>query len=709
MSNVVSCFVPALAYGVSYRLSKGRPWSPLEWLVLQAVDNGVHSLAALVDLLQVNQRLLIEALVTLTTEGWLAVGRKGITEFEASRKGSDAAVQGQPPVTHLRAQDARKYLVKECLGGELLDGRRVRLLPEIPQQAFYDGCVKLDPDPIIRSERPSVAQVAALIQLRPGEFIDSDIVIGPASAQRWIMVEVDKSLGLVVGGAVLSPSLRLMILDQAGIAAKTGQQARRSLLSRVRSRTIDSALVPRLVDVKIERDDILANDNAHIMYLKRALSQARSACAIASAFVSKAGVARISADIHAALERGVRVDLLGGYESCAEKVRDELDQIRAMSQRGALCYNDVRTDSHAKIVMWDTPNDSFEMCIGSFNWLSTEVRSEPANNVSVATRAPVLSTIGARYVTALWRVQQREQIEARLWERIGLEQAERAADVKPTDANAQARLIIDREHDALFRESVGLAQARLFVASHKMGNPTVSRLSSAYTRHEKLPACHIVYGEAVGTEEVGIHIERVSKELGATLTQVPSLHAKVLIADNRVCVSSYNFLSAGAGDKATPRELGIVIQGWDIGQAVGVSGVEPEPFADDELTGTEPSEEEPSVVTAPDVRAATTDVTVPLAPDTSPSSEDAVGSVRGSGGENDALPFEDWDEQEEILPADTLDEVFVDWETQALGGTGCEVVDWVWAEVMRCVPSASTTAALPTDSTAVPDAATTDR
>lgn len=75
-------------------------------------------------------------------------------------------------------------------------------------------------------------------------------------------------------------------------------------------------------------------------------------------------------------------------------------------------------------------------------------------------------------------------------------------------------------------------------------------------------ALTVLYGEAtINTDDASRFTEVVTKA-GGTAKKVQQLHAKVLLSDDLLCVSSYNFLSADPyGTAKESREIGIKIIG----------------------------------------------------------------------------------------------------------------------------------------------------
>jgi len=62
---------------------------------------------------------------------------------------------------------------------------------------------------------------------------------------------------------------------------------------------------------------------------------------------------------------------------------------------------------------------------------------------------------------------------------------------------------------------------------------------------------------------------RLGARVGGAVAHVPGMHAKVVVSDSSVCISSYNFLSADPfGTAKRARELGVVIESEAVARTV---------------------------------------------------------------------------------------------------------------------------------------------
>ena len=132
---------------------------------------------------------------------------------------------------------------------------------------------------------------------------------------------------------------------------------------------------------------------------------------------------------------------------------------------------------------------------------------------------------------------------------------------------ATVRFVFDREHEAIMREWSASSQHRLLVFSHRVGPAAETRLvrSTESTASDFV----VVYGLNDMDEESRSRVDRMVRRAGGTVMELPGMHAKVLVSDASVCISSYNFLSADPfGNARASRELGVVIEGGGVATRV---------------------------------------------------------------------------------------------------------------------------------------------
>ena len=96
---VMIVLLPVSRFRVPYDLARGKPYSRLEHMVLNAVADGGATLRSLADAFRVHDRLLVEAVVTLVNAGWVAVQGGPQASFVLTGAGHAAASGDREPVS----------------------------------------------------------------------------------------------------------------------------------------------------------------------------------------------------------------------------------------------------------------------------------------------------------------------------------------------------------------------------------------------------------------------------------------------------------------------------------------------------------------------------------------------------------------------------------------------------------------------------------
>jgi hypothetical protein len=574
----VIALVPVSRFRITYEVAAGRPFSQLERMILRAIREGTTDLAELQKSFEVHPRLLIEGLVTLTHAGWLAVGGAGREGFVLTSEGSEAAGSDRPPST-TKVSPKRAFVVMERLTGALISNDEVRFASRKDLERVWEHAVRLSAD--IADNRLDQGQVQHLLPRRKGEWVRW---IGPIDMMsknaHWLPVNVDLDSGAVVGlPDVWASRLRGTIIDGARrlAATLTGEaRARRWNIAAPRRLPAaagegekDALRVPTVGwPTTIAEADLFFGGDEHEDLLSAALGEGRSIL-VASAFVNVEKLELLRSKLEAALTRGATIDLLWGY--MADGTADgkaTIEWLRklaynARDTKGQLRFNRSPSGSHAKLLLWDGPT-GFRGCVGSYNWLSAQPGGGQPSNVTVRVAGHSVIAALARCAAALWSGAESEALASTgdRWMRIAGDVDADASRAEERPGNATIRLVLDREHEVVLREWCKTGQHRLLIASHRLGPASEARLVAAEVKRPESFAFDVIYGHS---DQEGPGLKRVEDALrrsGGTLKLVPDLHAKVLVSDTSVCVTSYNFLSADPfGTAKNARELGLVIEG----------------------------------------------------------------------------------------------------------------------------------------------------
>ncbi len=574
--------VPLSRFRIAYEIAAGRPFSQLEKMILRAIQEGASELRELQATFEVHPRLLIEGLVTLTHAGWLAVGGPGHEGFVLTSGGREAAGSDRPPST-TDVSSRQSFLVMERVGGALISNDEIQFVSRRELESVWGQCVRLAVD--VTENRLDEGQVQHLLPRRQGEWVRW---IGPIEMvsrdAHWLPVNVDFENETIAGlPDSWVPRLRTAIMTGAHRALESRDKQSRAGSWAIRGprrgrvETVDAdddalRIPPIGWPVMVSEEDFCFTTREHEKLLSTALAEARSSLFIASAFATIIKMEALRPQLLATLQRGVSIDLLWGYSSgSAEDGGETVNWLRKLSHdakrdgNGALRFNHLRSGSHGKVLVWDSPI-GVSASIGSYNWLSAAEQEghSSSTNVTMQVSEPAVVAAIARCAAALWSRIESEVLSsaADRWRRIAAQLDMAASRASPGPTNAKVRLVLDKDHEALLAEWLRSARDRLAVASHKLGSVSEIRLLGADAPRPSSFVFDVLYGHSDIDKEQLLRVEELTRQAGGVLSHVPGLHAKAVVSDASACVTSYNFLSADPfGTAMSARELGLVVDG----------------------------------------------------------------------------------------------------------------------------------------------------
>ena len=580
--------IPLDRYRVDFEVGLGTPFSRLDALVLRAISEEKASCVAdLVELLVLPRRLLIESIVSLSRAGWVAVGGLG-EEFSLTPVGQ-LALKADVLPTPERVLSKHGSLLVERMTGQVATLRDLTFWTarRLQEAGLWDQCERLPRNPNLA---PLDAGHAKPLLCRDRN--DCIRWVGEPIPQQevWLKVGVDTANATASGipevwanGLLPKLASELSLPELAMRRSKQDQEQQPAPQSRRESRI-----------VRTEQVHVILQGAEHQALLQTALNEARSQVLIASAFASGDVLeADIKPRILSALARGVRVDLLWGYSAgttaeAQERTLKVLNAIRKTSGQGQLLrFNEKPSGSHAKLLLWDAP-DGFKACLGSNNWLSVPsfAYDKSHHEVSVVTSNIGLGADLCTTVAGIWaRAEATVSGSNDLWHRTASEMERALAlqgttetpnatgDLTPCSApvtSMEALIIRDQEHDSIMRDLVLTAKRRVGIVSHKFGPAGQIRMASAkYATSGEPRLLKVVVGEEPEDVESVTRLAEVVQNLGGDFVLSPGVHAKVLVADDAVVVSSYNFLSADPfGTAEGAREVGILIRDERLSDAL---------------------------------------------------------------------------------------------------------------------------------------------
>jgi len=568
--------IPVQQFAVQYEVVGGRPYSTFERLVLRSIYQGVGTLADLEAEFKVHSRLIIEALVTLTQAGWIAVGERG---FSLTAQGHKALDGGGVPETRVREAKLGRIIMERLTGG-LVPNTRATFVSdmELKDLGKLDSSLRLTPR--VHDWELDEGQVQSYLQHRRNEWITR---IGPIKASMkgscWLPVNVDPNSDRVS----LLPSewqgrLEDIILKESSTRSPGLSASKRSeRWTQEKRRPTGNADEPGDTwgtrwNIDQEQVAFLFSGSSHRALLLQALEKASRFVFIVTTFLRASVINEIYPYLRQALERGVSVDILWGYNGSEEG--SGIIAIQALkkivydcsSLPGRLRFNGSAAGSHAKLLLWDEGNQ-VHSCVGSYNWLSArygeaEDRSAETNVSACVSHVGFVSSI-ARTMGALW-----SRLSA---ERLGSSRARLdviAAELERREVSSESAatgeigigLVRDFEHEGLLFALMRSSKKRFFLASHQLGPVALARLAPIIRRAESEQVkVSIAYGQSNLPAE---DLDTLMKAKNVTVLNIEGIHAKICIGDEVGYVGSYNFLSTDPyGTSSRSREVGVVLRG----------------------------------------------------------------------------------------------------------------------------------------------------
>lgn len=474
--------LPVSRFRVPYDLARGKPYSQLEHMVLNAVADGGATLRSLADAFRVHERLLVEAVVTLVNAGWVAVQGGPQASFVLTGAGHAAASGDREPVSVIVETARPGIVVMERHSGQVARQSEARHYRRDELADVWDTAPKI----VTRIVRDSVdeAQVQKLLHREAGEWVRRIGQIDEISRDaHWLPLDVDVDAKQVLG---LPPPWRHALAAPALAAAAaaadafprppaTPRRAARPARRRFLGVTDDDRVQRRATTVLLAAGDVLHGEQAHAAALAQALQSARTSVALAVPRLDGPDVFEaLAAGCAGAVARGVRVDLLvGSADGDPAALTATANRIGygADARHGRALLRTRVTGSGASLLLWDSAPGRLVGVVTGHAWVGGMAESPDAAGVRVL--PPALCADLARAVASLWTGRGGDNDfagEPGRWRRLADDAQEDAArsTARSLDAAADgtattAELLVDEECLAAADVSAADAAVGLYV------------------------------------------------------------------------------------------------------------------------------------------------------------------------------------------------------------------------------------------------------
>lgn len=561
--SVVHVAIPMLRGRRYFKIEKGRRWSVIEHLMLDAVAEEPTSAEELAIKSNLPRRIVVEAFIRLMRVGWVEItpGPTGPI-FQTTDSG---LVQADAIEMRAATTVQNKWLAFSIdrVAGSVFRGREMLPRPRGKITA-PEGEHVVFLEPSERHSKEDLAEIYAALENEDELIVGAEPLPEPlfegfatVTVRDGVIENLPGRAREELGAAILSAAAK------AGSVAPPEQPFLPALPKDA------SKPIRHTVDALFDHDDLILDGDAHEALLANALGRARHGVLIHSTFVGADGWKTALPIILGAASRGVKVQIFWGQDDDARgssSSRQACEALRAaIAEAGRgddIIVHPFTTGSHAKLVIADDGQGAWSATIGSCNWLSTDFKSFEA---SFRLRDPVIVGEMVRHLANLaigddgiWGPAAGELTV--LGRRIGSATA-------GTGRKTGMRVLLAPDHADLLLEARDRSVRRMLVASHRIGigGRPMTIIPALSAAKEKGVAVSLFYGRPTGRLS-GHDVAALALDLkksGVDIRPVhrPRLHAKAVAwDDNALAVSSLNWLSADPSETALRTELGIFVE-----------------------------------------------------------------------------------------------------------------------------------------------------
>jgi cardiolipin synthase len=562
--SVVHVAVPMLRGRSRFRVEKGRRWSVIEHLMLDAVAEEPTSAAELSVKSKLPRRIVVEAFIRLMRVGWVEImpGADGPI-FRTTNSG---LVQADS--TEMRAATVVQYrwmaFSVDRVAGSIFRGREVlvrsRAKIEVPEG---EPLVFLEPSQ--RHSTEDMGEVYAALENEDEVILGTDSLPEPLFRGYAVFAVRDGVIDSLPGRA--RDGLKSAILEVAGAAGSAPASVATGALPAAPS--LASKPVHRTVDALFDHDDLILDGAGHRTALESILGRARQRVLIHSTFVSPDGWKVTLSKLLAAASKGVKVQVFWGQTDDVKgnsSSRDACEALRAaISNEGRsddIVVHPFTTGSHAKLLIADDGEGGWSAVVGSCNWLSTDYESFDA---SIRMRDPAIVGELIGHLASL------SVGSDGIWNRTAGDLTvlgrRIASSPRPAGRTTSVRVLLAPDHADLVLDARDRSARRILVASHRFGiagrpMTILPALSAAQTKNV---AVSLYYGRPTGrlsgADASGLALEMKRNGVDIRPVHEPRLHAKVLAwDDDALAVTSLNWLSADPSETTIRNEIGVLVE-----------------------------------------------------------------------------------------------------------------------------------------------------
>ncbi|UVK45672.1 hypothetical protein BPNPMPFG_001229 [Mesorhizobium sp. AR07] len=568
--RTVHIVFPVFRGARKFKIEKGRRWSVIEHLVLQALARRPRSARELSEAAGgLPRRVIIEAITRLMRAGWVELQSSGSTViFDATNAGKVRSVDYELPSAVTLIDKWRSFRIDAHTGAAFRVGDLTTSHWHNLPQTNDEQIVHLIDKPTIDSE--NLSEIFNAIE---GQ---DELIVGvhPSTtrlSKTWGTVAYRH--GVAEGIPSRAPKAFVDFIEREYEKVRQDEislpePSRPAIASEPKTKADNSYL--------FDHSDLILDGHQHEDAFTKLIKNADTRILVHSGFVTD-NVNAVLPKLLAAAGRSVRIDLFYGQDekegartSSEETIEHIKKKIAGTGLREMFRIHPFSTESHSKIAIADDrQTGSWTALVGSCNWLASGFTSFDA---SVRLRDPrlvgqLICTLGrmAKGRIGVWN-------DAHV---AGLFVLGRSVERMPpkNGRKAEIDLLFTGDHAPLVMEAARKAKERVFVLSHQFG--IAGRPVTIFPLMDVASSTGIdvlaFYGKPAGKKTAAelLDLREQYGKAGLKLRSVerPRLHAKVLGWDqDDIAISSFNWLSVDPNDQKPLREIGIRIKSGRVAE-----------------------------------------------------------------------------------------------------------------------------------------------
>lgn len=567
--TMVKVVFPVLKGSRRFIVERGRRWSVIEHLLLDAVSKGPTSAADLAERSHLPRRVIVEAFIRLMRAGWVEINASSqVSRFQITTAGASVVDYEQLPSATVTEPRWRTFAIEQ-LTGSVYRGRELDVYHKNQVSAQIGECPFVQLSAKTAHALEDMGEVFSTIEGEEEVIIGVDRGSEKLTERFGIATVKDGEIDGLPGRA--STYLRCAILDAANqIAAQSPNSSKSSTFISAMAEPIEPT--PETILGAYDPSDLIVDGPDHWQSFERIIASASERIVIHSTFI---GIERSMLALPLLLraaERGVKVDVLWGQDDLNSSTRSSqvaaaklMAEIDAAGRSTLIRVHPFSTNSHAKIIFADSQK-GWNAVVGSCNWLASNYDSF---ETSFRLREPALVGQLMKKLAGL------SQGRPGVWNEFAIDLAVLGRRIMDMPASRGRKvpmcLLYGADHARLVRKARDEASKRIFALSHRIGitAESLTLLPALAAVQENGIEASFFYGRTTGpfSGESGAELIRHFGKSGLRVIPIhkPRIHAKVLGWDNdHLAISSLNWLSADPSESRPNREVGILVNAPNI-------------------------------------------------------------------------------------------------------------------------------------------------